>query len=250
MVVLDLTRPRTEAGGSENAPALDVDLFDRAGVEIRVWTQTSNRGDRVHEANAARNHFREHRLEDHVVLSIDQRELDGPTSEVTPEELFQGQCRIDPAEAAAQDEDPCWSWAHDLLSSISKASQKRRQAIGEAFINIHSYLRDRGIIIDVELSDLDGPGVRLGCRTNYWRVQYGTHHLAQKSTSTGRLDSNTTCSKLPSFTSSINSVINLLSYDLFYDGFHHEFLGRKLGSLPMHLCQQFSSFAIDEGHCL
>src|SRR4030095_1899339 len=112
VVVLDLTRPRTEAGGSENAPALDVDLFDRAGVEIRVWTQTSNWGDRVHEANAARNHFREHWLKDHIVLSVNQRELDSPTSEVMPKELFQGQRRVDPTETAPQDEDPCWSWAH------------------------------------------------------------------------------------------------------------------------------------------
>jgi hypothetical protein len=115
-------------------PALDVDLFDRAGVEIRVWTQTSNWGDRVHEANAARNHFREHRLKDHVVLSVNQRELDGPTSQVMPEELFQGECGVDPTEAAPQDEDPCWSWAHGLFSAISKAAQMRRQAIGEAFI--------------------------------------------------------------------------------------------------------------------
>src|SRR6476661_3403933 len=120
MVVLELTRPRTEAGGSENVPALDVDLFDRAGVEIRVWTQTSNWGDRVHEANAARNHFGEHWLKDHVVLSVNQRELDGPTSEVMAEELFQGQCRVHPTEAAAQNEDPCRSWAHPHLSAITK----------------------------------------------------------------------------------------------------------------------------------
>ena len=109
VVVLELTRPRTEASGSEDAPALHVDLFDRAGVKIRVWAQTSNWDDRVHEADAARNHFREHRLKDHVVLSVDQRELDGPTSEVIPEEPFQGQCRVHPTEAAAQNEDPCRS---------------------------------------------------------------------------------------------------------------------------------------------
>jgi hypothetical protein len=51
-----------------------------------------------------------------------------------PEELFQGQGRVDSTEATAQDEDPCRSWAHGLLSAISKASQKKRQAIGEAFI--------------------------------------------------------------------------------------------------------------------
>src|SRR5438445_6108300 len=94
VVVLDLTRPRTDTGGSEDAPALDVDLFDLASVKIRVWAQTSNRGDGVHEADAARNYFREHRLKDHVVLSVDQRELDGPTSDVMPEKLFQAQCRI------------------------------------------------------------------------------------------------------------------------------------------------------------
>src|SRR4029077_10092835 len=124
MVVLDLTRSRTEGGGSDNAPALDVDLFDRPGVEIRVWTQTSNRGDRVHEANAARNHFREHRLKDHIVLSVNQREFDGPASEVMPEKLFQGQCRVDTTEATPQDEDPCWSRAHDLLSAISKPPKR------------------------------------------------------------------------------------------------------------------------------
>src|SRR5437773_11858896 len=106
VVVLDLTRRRTEASGSEDAPALHVDLFDRAGVKIRVWAQASNWDARVHEADAARNHFREHGLKDHVVLSVDQRELDGPTSEFIPEELFQGQCLVNPTEAATQIEDP------------------------------------------------------------------------------------------------------------------------------------------------
>src|SRR5437867_11309699 len=101
VVVLELTRPRTEASGSEDAPALHVDLFDRASVKIRVWAQTSNWDDRVHEADDARNHLREHRLKEHVVLSVDQCELDGPTSEVIPEEPFLGQFRVHHTEANA-----------------------------------------------------------------------------------------------------------------------------------------------------
>src|SRR6266576_590726 len=117
MVVLKLAGPRTEASGSEDALALDVDLFDRSGIEIRVRAQTSNWTNRVYEPDAARNHFREHRLKDYIVLSVHQRDLDRPTSKVTPEKLLQGQCRVDSTEAAPQDEDPCWSWAHRHLSA-------------------------------------------------------------------------------------------------------------------------------------
>src|SRR5207237_10266334 len=41
-------------------------------------------------------------------------------------------------------------------------------------------------------------------------MRHGPHHCAQKSTRTGRLDCNTSCSKFPSFTSSIYSLMKPL----------------------------------------
>src|SRR6266404_7345347 len=96
MVVLKLARPRTEACGSEDALALDVDLFDRSGIEIRVRAQTSNWTNRVYEPDAARNHFREHRLKDYIVLSVHQRDLDRPKSKGHAGEAAPGSvpCRL------------------------------------------------------------------------------------------------------------------------------------------------------------
>ncbi len=77
----------------------------RTRVEVRARAEPPDRRDRVDDADAAGDYLWEHRLEDHVVVAVDEPELDAAASQFTPEELLERQRRVDAAEAAAKDED-------------------------------------------------------------------------------------------------------------------------------------------------
>src|SRR5262249_27616406 len=63
------------------------------------------RRDRVDDADAARNHLGQHRLEDDVVVPADEPELDLAAVELGSEKPLQRQRRVDAAEASAKHED-------------------------------------------------------------------------------------------------------------------------------------------------
>jgi len=113
VVVLEVARRGAEPGGGDHAPARQVDPLDRAGVEVRARAQPPDRRDGVQEADAPRDHLGQHGLEDHVVVAVHERELDGPAPQLGRQPLLEGQGRVDPAEAAAEDQDPCGCSAHD-----------------------------------------------------------------------------------------------------------------------------------------
>ena len=98
---------RAEPGGHRHAPTLEVDLLDRARVEVRGRAEPADRGDRVEEADAPRDHFRQHGLEDHVVLAADQPQLHRPLAQLAREALLEGERGVHAAEAAPQDQDAC-----------------------------------------------------------------------------------------------------------------------------------------------
>src|ERR1700756_4324873 len=65
--------------------------------------------------------------------------------------------------------------------------------------------RKGGMVIDIQLDDLHRSRILLATDSTIGpSVRHGPHHGAQKSTSTGCLDSNTICLKLLSSTSAIH----------------------------------------------
>src|SRR5207247_4816075 len=80
--------------------AVEVDPLDGAGVEMRLGAEPPNRGDRVEQADASRDHLRQHRLEGEVVLPAHERDLDVV---LAPEQLLERRGRVDPPEAPADD---------------------------------------------------------------------------------------------------------------------------------------------------
>src|SRR5262249_40084536 len=71
----------------------------------RGRAEPADRRDRVEEADAPRDDFRQHGLEDHVVLAADQPQLHHALAQLARQELLEGERGVHAAEAAAQDQD-------------------------------------------------------------------------------------------------------------------------------------------------
>jgi hypothetical protein len=88
--------------GGDDRSSAKVDLLDFPGVQPHSRAEPPDRNDRVQNSDAAGDDLGKQRLEDEVVLAINEGDLD---AWITPEAFAQGHCRIDPPEAAAEDED-------------------------------------------------------------------------------------------------------------------------------------------------
>ena len=104
--------------------ALEVDALDGARVEVGPGAEPADRGDRVHDPDAARDHLGEHRLEDDVVVPADEPELHFAAVELTPEQLLERQRGVDAAEAATEDDDARGSCACHRLPPEALANRR------------------------------------------------------------------------------------------------------------------------------
>ena len=110
-VVGDHRRAGQDAGAESNGARLDVDTLDLADVDPRRGEQPAKWSDGVDDAHAPGHDLSEHRLEDEVVLTVDDADLDGRTPSAQPLKL---QRSVDAAEAAAEDHDPVRRCAHTV----------------------------------------------------------------------------------------------------------------------------------------
>ena len=107
VVVLDDMRMGQEARSRGDGPPFQIDGFDLADVDLRSGEQPAKRTDQVEQADGSRDHFRQHRLEDEVVVLGDEDDFVIAAAGQLALQLLRGK---DGAESAAEDDDalrPC-----------------------------------------------------------------------------------------------------------------------------------------------
>ena len=117
VVVLEDVVARQEARRERDRLRREVDLLHLADVHVRSRQEMRERAHHVGEPDAAGHDLGEHRLEDEVVLAIDERDLDVL---VLAEQLLERLRGVDAAEAAAEDD--------DVLAVLRRACRRRRRA--------------------------------------------------------------------------------------------------------------------------
>src|SRR2546425_3849890 len=74
VVVLERALARAEARGCGHPFPVELDLLHAARVEVRARAEAPDRRDRVEDPDTPRDHLRQHRLEDDVIVAADEPE--------------------------------------------------------------------------------------------------------------------------------------------------------------------------------
>ncbi len=101
MVVVQDVLVRAEPRRGRDRAVAEVNGLDLADVQVRARQQPADGADHVRDADRAGDHFGQHRLEDEVVLLIDQHDLE---IVAPPERLLKLLRRVDPGEPAAEND--------------------------------------------------------------------------------------------------------------------------------------------------
>jgi len=116
VIVMERQRGAPDAGRERDHAALRIDRLDFPGVKIRPRRHAADRRDDVIQLHGAGDHLRQQRLEDHVILAVDQGDLDF-LQLLRGKELAEVQRGVNASETTAEDEDAFFGSAHRSINA-------------------------------------------------------------------------------------------------------------------------------------
>src|SRR6516164_7711059 len=115
MIVFELELAGTETGADGYDLSFQIYVLDLPHDQVAARAKAPNWRNDIGQADRPGDHFRQHRLVDPIVLAIDQ----GDGSLVGAEELRQVARGVNAREAAAEDQDLLWAFAHGRPGRVS-----------------------------------------------------------------------------------------------------------------------------------